>query len=161
LLPLLPCFSSFLLCLDAFLEVSDSGEFPLPFLGLELLLLLLAPLSPLIRRLQLLFVVDFVTLVYDLAETLDFLDRLKIALFHLFHDFERSVPFTEDPVDLVRALLGIPSVVEDGAICGVSFFFNLHAIVSAAGAFDVEGDLAAWCLALHAGPFPLETDDAL
>lgn len=108
-----------------------------------------------------LFVVDFETLVHDLAETLDFLDRLKIALFHLFHDFERSVPFTEDPVYLVRALLCIPSAVEDGAISGVSFFLNLHAVVGAAGAFDVEGNLAAWCLALHAGPVPLETDDAL
>lgn len=48
MLPLLPCFGRFLLCLDAFLEVSDSGEFPLAFLGLELLLLLLAPLRPLV-----------------------------------------------------------------------------------------------------------------
>lgn len=112
LLSLLPSFCRLLLGLDALLEVPDSGQLPLPFLGLELLLLFLPALGSLVGRLQLLFVVDFEALVNYLAEALDFLDCLKVALLHLLNDFEGTVLFTEDPVDLVSALLGITSVVK-------------------------------------------------
>lgn len=41
------------------------------------------------------------------------------------------------------------------------FLLNFHAVVVAPGAFNVECNLAAGGLALHAGSIPLQADDAL
>ena len=119
-------------------------------------------------RSKLVSIIKLHAFFYDLAEALNFFNSLLISFLHLFNYLEWTVLFAKNLEYLIVEAVGLFSLrilfpVHHHLVLGPSFrlLFNLHAIVSSSSTFNMEGDLAARILALHASTFLFKTNDTL
>jgi hypothetical protein len=114
---------------------------------------------------ELMTIVKIHAFFYDLAETLNFFNRLLISFLHLLDDLEWTVLFAKNFEDLIVEAVGLLSfsILFSIHYLGTSFglLFNFHAIVSSSSTFNMEGNLAAWRLTLHTSTFLFEANDTL
>ena len=148
------------------LDLQLSYELFLPFNFTESSLTLFSLFEALRLWSKLMTIVNFHAFFYDLAETLNFFNRLLVSFFHFLDYLEWTVLFAKNLEYLIVKDVGLFSLsilfgVLHQSASSFGLLFNLHTIVCSSSTFNMEGNLAARRLALHACTFLFEADDTL